>query len=378
MPYSVNLTPIPSHLRPHCLASGRLRLWLPQPSGISPRQKSKATEAELERILDVMSHAWEEGTQESYGSGLLIFHVFCDTRQVPEHDRAPVSQLLLSTFVSHLAGSYSGKTLRNYVYGIRAWHILHGMPWQLNEPEMDTILTAAKKLTPATAKRKKRRPYTIEFITKLKSQMDMTNPFDVAVFACLTTCFYAAARVGEFTTRRLDGFNPELHPTPSDLKTDQDRNGMRVTVLRLPQTKTSHEGEEVSWSSQHGPTDPVSALNLHLQVNNPPANNHIFAYKGKSGGHRPLTKNAFIKRLALAARAAGEDPLQGHGIRIGATLEYLLRGIPFEVMKTIGRWASDAFTIYLRKHAQILAPYLQAVPDIHQTFVHLTMPPIHR
>lgn len=75
-------------------------------------------EANLARILDIMSNTWEEGTRESYGTGLLVFHVFCDRRQVPEHERAPTSQLLLSTFISHLAGSYSGKTLRNYFFSI--------------------------------------------------------------------------------------------------------------------------------------------------------------------------------------------------------------------------------------------------------------------
>lgn len=375
MPYQADLTPIPSALRPHCLAKERLRFWRPrttQPLG------PPGSETDLARILDVMSHAWEEGTRESYGSGLLVFHVFCDKKGVPEHDRAPVSQLLLSTFISHLAGSYSGKTLKNYFYGICAWHILHRTPWHLNEPEMDVMLTAAAKLTPPKSKRKKRRPYTVAYIEKLKTKLDLTVPLDAAVFACLTTCFYAAARVGEFTVGRIDGFDCNMHPARSDIKADQDRNGLQVTVLRIPRTKTSHEGEEVSWSRQHGPTDPYNALELHLTLNDPPADGHIFAYKWKHGTYRPLTKTTFIKRLSTAARAAGEDPLQGHGIRIGSTLEYLLRGVPFDVMKVIGRWASDAFILYLRKHAQILAPYLQAVPNVHQSFIRLTMPTITR
>ncbi|KAH9913276.1 hypothetical protein B0H21DRAFT_669165, partial [Amylocystis lapponica] len=55
----------------------------------------------------------------------------------------------------------------------------------------------------------------------------------------------------------------------------------------------------------------------------------------------------------------GWAPLKGHGLRIGGTLEYLLRGRPFEVVKAIGRWSGDSFQLYLRKHAVILAPYLQ-------------------
>ncbi|KAF8466463.1 hypothetical protein DFH94DRAFT_639373, partial [Russula ochroleuca] len=63
-----------------------------------------------------------------------------------------------------------------------------------------------------------------------------------------------------------------------------------------------------------------------------------------------------------------------HGIRIGSTLEYLLRGMPFDVMKAKGRWAGDSFLLYLRKHAIIIAPYIQAVPAVHETFIRYTMP----
>jgi hypothetical protein len=94
------------------------------------------------------------------------------------------------------------------------------------------------------------------------------------------------------------------------------------------------------------------------------------------GARRPLTKTAFIARLHKAFKSAKLEPLQGHGIRIGSTLFYLLRGTPFDVVKTIGRWASDAFLLYLRKHAQIMAPYMQANPRVHTEFVRISMPPV--
>jgi len=148
-----------------------------------------------------------------------------------------------------------------------------------------------------------------------------------------------------------------------------------MTVLRLPRSKSSSEGEDVYWAKQEGETDPVAALAHHRLVNNPPDDAHLFAYKYHDG-HRPLTKTKFIQRVASAARAAGLEPLQGHGIRIGATLEYLLRGVPFDVMKAKGRWASDAFQLYLTKHAQILAPYMQAVPNIQAAFTRYIVPPV--
>ena len=279
------------------------------------------------------------------------------------------------SFISTLAATYYGSAISNYVYGVWAWHLLHSVPWKINKPELEALLKAAEKLTPLSSRRKKRRPYTVDFMLAIRNNMDLGSPLGASVFACLTTCFFATARVGEFTVQRLDGFNPEAHVSKAQLSHDQDREGQRVTVLCLPRTKVSPQGEDVCWAKQDGPMDPDTVLAHHLEVNNPPQDGHLFAYRHKNR-YRPLTKTKFLAELARAARAAGLEPLQGHGIRIGSTLEYLLRGVPFDVMKVKGRWSSDAFTLYLRKHAQILAPYIQAAPAVHDAFVHLTMPAV--
>jgi hypothetical protein len=330
---------------------------------------------DLQRIEEVLSHAWAEATLESYGAGLLVFQVYCDTKDIPETQRAPASSVLISAFAAALAGAYAAKTISSYISGVRAWHILHGISWTINQQELTSILHAAESVAPASSKRKKQQPYTMDFIRSIHTQLKLDDPRDAAVYACLTTTFYTTARLGEFTMPRLGTFNPDSHVKPSDVSTSTDRQGNQVTAFFIPCTKSAREGEQVSWAQQEGVTDPKGALENHLRVNDPPPNLHLFAYKCKAG-HRPLTKRKMIERLTKAARDAGLDPLQGHGIRIGATLEYLLRGVPFDVVKVMGRWASDAFILYLRKHAQILAPYLQAKPGVHKQFVRLTMPPV--
>ena len=78
----------------------------------------------------------------------------------------------------------------------------------------------------------------------------------------------------------------------------------------------------------------------------------------------------------MAATSAGLQPLSGHSLWIGGTLEHLLRGVPFDVVKTIGRWLSNSFQLYLRKHGQILARYLQAKPDLLASIAQLDLPPL--
>ena len=112
-----------------------------------------------------------------------------------------------------MATEYSGKTISNYLSGVRVWHILHRVPWTLEKKEMDLMLQAADKLTLDSTRRKKRRPYTPSFMEQIGQQLNLEEPLNTAVFTCLTTCFYASARLGKFTVRTLTSFNPNTHVT---------------------------------------------------------------------------------------------------------------------------------------------------------------------
>ena len=95
-------------------------------------------------------------------------------------------------------------------------------------------------------------------------------------------------------------------------------------------------------------TDPLAVIENHFRVNDTPPDAALFAYRLSDGKLRPLTRKAFTVRInKIVKNTIGLPSLQGHSIRIGATLEYLLRGLPFDALKVKGRWASDAFTIYL-------------------------------
>jgi hypothetical protein len=251
---------------------------------------------------------------------------------------------------------------------------LHGLPWKVNLLEIDALLRGAKQLTLPSSKRKKCLPYTPDFMAALCHQLCLGQSFDAAVWACLTICFYAAAHVGELTILHLASFNPSCHVTPANLRIELNKDGLEANVLHIPHIKAAPmEGEDIFWSRQNSPTDPYEAMDTHFQVNKSPSHSHLFTYVLK-GLRQPLTKQAFVKRLALAAHAAGLDPLQGHSIQIRSILHYLILGVPMEAMKVMGQWGSNAFLCYLCKHTQILTPYIQANPEVPVAFLHFIMP----
>ena len=205
----------------------------------------------------MLEHAFAHSTSETYWSRLLIFRVFCDKKDITEAQRAPACAVLLS---STLAGHYAPKTIVNHLAGVRLWHTIHGLLWQPNTVETDALIKAAEALRPAASRRKPRRPFTIEYIIALHSQLDLMLPLDAAVFACLTTTFYSAARLGEFTVVNIKpgSFHSSTHVTPSLV---HDRNGLPMLAFHIPRTKS---GEEVPWARQHGLSDPEPALAHHL------------------------------------------------------------------------------------------------------------------
>ena len=300
--------------------------------------------------------------------------------QLQSHPRGGKGADIMSPFIGHLARAYAPSTVINYVSTVQAWHAVHGLTWNINEKETELLYKAVRNLAPPTSKCPKREPYTVTTITAIQEHLDLTLPLHTTVFACLTTTFFAAARTGEFTIPNLKAFNPARHITRAGISVQRDRSNLQMTCFRLPWTKKSLPiGEEVNWARQEGPYNPKEALNNHLCINDPLAAVPLFAYHSKSG-FTPLTCTKFLKVLDTAIATAGLSPLKGHRIRIGATLKYLLWRIPFDVIKVKleGRWAEDSFLIYLHKHAQILAPYMQASPEVHAAFLQHTIPPIRR
>jgi hypothetical protein len=59
----------------------------------------------------------------------------------------------------------------------------------------------------------------------------------------------------------------------------------------------------------------IATLEHHAQVNQLSETSHLFAYRDMHA-HCPLIKLKILDRAGEAARAAGLEPLQGHGIRI--------------------------------------------------------------
>ena len=334
------------------MAKDRLRLWLPDPSSepVPTGALSVVPQDRADRIRDVLNHSWHDSTKATYGAGLAIFHVFCDWQEVPEHLRCPAPPVLILSFIASCAGFYSGSTVANYSAGLKAWHTLHGRPWLVDSTTLKRCIEGAVKLAPPSSKCLLRAPVTVEIITLFQNRLRLNKPLDPAIFACLTICFWCIARLGEFTVPTIKDFSPAKHITRANVSTVQDRHVLTVLKFDIPRTKLSaatSKGEFVQCAKQEDPADPFFALENHLSINPGHPSNHLFAWKHADGSLHPLSRRQFLARFSALTKNFDLPNIKGHSLRIRGTLEYLLHGIPFEVVQAQGRWAGQAFTLYL-------------------------------
>lgn len=164
--------------------------------------------------------------------------------------------------------------------------------------ELKAVLDGAVAAAPESSKRPKWLPFTPAYLAIIREHLDLNSLLDAAIFACLTTTFYAIARLGEFTVNAIKEFDLKKHITRSGISKTADHNGLPVTKFHLPSTKCSpNEGEDAYWAMQEGPSDPSAALENHLRINPANSDAHLFAWK-HAKGLRPLSK----KELGLGER----------------------------------------------------------------------------
>ncbi|KIJ24095.1 hypothetical protein M422DRAFT_195133, partial [Sphaerobolus stellatus SS14] len=279
------------------------------------------------KILRVMEKGWAPGTQSTYGSGLLLFHVFCDEQNISEATRCPVNPTLLLAFVAAYSGYYSRSTISNSLHGVHAWHLLHRVNWVPFKDELAAVLTGATRLAPTGSKRALREPWTTDMLTRVCQVLDLNSHFNIAWYTVLTTIFWSMAQLGEFLVQGLNGFKEDKHITRAGVRIEKNE-GSQVMVFTLPWTKAAPRGERVFWSRVN------PARNRYLRV---------------------------VDARDSSERKASLLRVHGHGLCISSVLKYLLRGLSFEQAKSMGRWNSDSFALYLHQHPVVLAPYIQRV-----------------
>lgn len=306
-------------------------------------------------VTHAIQNGWAKSTVRRYSGAIRQFINFCDAEGVPDHLRFPADEFVLSAFAASSAGVHSRSTPRNRLSALKAWHIAHNVEWK-GSSRLRYVLNGVHNLAPRGSRRPPRPPINATMLTQLIDHLDLNNPLDVAVAACVTTAFWGQCRLGELLPSSASALLSTPFPLRSGFKRSL-RNPLSC-VIHLPRTKTHSHGQEVVLVDQRTAINPILLLKKHLQVNNIPDDAHLFSYT-TIHGLSSLTKSLFLRRCNAIWHPLGYPRTTGHCFRIGGTTELLIAGIPPEVVKATGRWSSDSFLRYWRSLDDIAPQYIR-------------------
>ena len=294
----------------------------------------------------------------TYGAGLLRFNQFCDRFQIPETKRMPASYVLLSSFIADHSGSTSGATIRNWLNGLRLWHVINGAEWHGKHSWVAALIKTAEK-EGIVFRRPPRNPITLDYLRALRNHLDLSKPLHAAIWASAVIAFWACRRLGELFPKSNSLFNPTTDTSRACRLSFYSVNGRRVISFHITSTKTTGiRGFDCIVTATGDEFCPVWAFENHLDVNRVMSSDSrslipLFAYR-EDGEWIPLTKIGFLTITSNIFTAAGLESVHGHSYRIGGTLRLLLDGVSPEVIMKIGGWTSLCFLIYWRRLEQVI------------------------
>ncbi|KAF7344088.1 hypothetical protein MVEN_01698500 [Mycena venus] len=349
----------PSTFRPHVPADRRILLWT-SPHSLATHSAMQLAGINLlmqARIFEGLLLAHVPETRESYGAGLLRFHQFCDREGIGEAARMPADRFLLAAFVAQAIGTCTGKCIRNWLNGLRLWHIFNDAAWHGDEGWLPALKKAADK-GGIPFKRPPRGPITREHLRALRASLDLNTPFGAAVWAAALATFWGCRRLGEMLIRSAAKFSTLRDTCRSTRISRSSVNGHAVLAIHLVWTKTrGTEGGECFLTAIIGVDAdlcPVMAVENHERINHsPPADTPLFAFRSSSGW-KHLHKDLFLRSSSAVFNSAALDLVFGHSYRIGGSLELLSAGVAPEVIMKLGGWSSLCFLIYWRRLEKIL------------------------
>ena len=186
-----------------------------------------------------------------------------------------------------------------------------------------------------------RLPITLPLLHFLKLYFAQSpfNLFDQhCLWACCSLAFFGCFRIGE------------ILPTPAGNNIQSvdvaiQGNTIRM-LLRHSKTDKFAKGTEIHIKAIDSPLCPVSALSHYLphRIARYPAGPIFILSSG-----RPLSTFQFNLLLKAAFRTLGLAPSRysSHSFRAGAATTAATAGLPDWMIKALGRWASEAYHIYI-------------------------------
>ncbi len=289
-------------------------------------------------------------TARVYATGQRRYLAFCKSAVFTP---LPATEHQLCLFVAHLVeGGLQHSSIKGYLSAIRRLQIIGGLgdPFTASWPLLECTLKGIKREQARSRATRScsRLPVTPPILRLLRRfwEKELHNPDCIMLWAACCTCFFGFLRSGEVTVPSLKDYDAEGHLSEGDVTLDSVTKPSVVrVVIKASKTDPFRKGVAVYLGKTDNDLCPVAALTAYMAV------------RGRSPGpffrftsRVPLSREQLVKRMREALQPSGMDvsKYSGHSFRIGAATVAAAVGVEDSLIKTLGRWQSSAYLLYVR------------------------------
>ncbi len=309
--------------------------------------------ANLEVLVSgFFSNGLAPSTQGTYTSAKRSYLSFCLQLNLTP---IPVSQRTSCLFAAHLANKgLQSSSISAYLSALRHLQIEAGMvpPARCEWPQLQYVLRGIKR-TQSTQPQRLRLPITIDIMGRLQAtifspQVQWSEYDKIMIWAACCTGFFGFMRSGEYTSTKQGSA-----VAVTDVALDSHTNPSVVRVfLARAKTDPFGKGVDIFLGRTEAPVCPVIAL-VHYLASRPARPGPLFTWADGS----PLSQPQFVRAIRVVLDSSGMEANKyaGHSFRIGAATTAARAGLPAYLIKTLGRWQSEAYLVYIRTPRDTLA-----------------------
>jgi len=322
-----------------------------------PARRPHRVDALIERALDMSSARGDRGRNTT---GVRRWQRFCAELHTP-HCRpmepwAPLrvrleEEWLAMRFVATLAEEVQVNTASSYWGQVQGWHLLeHGVKIGAGMPlkRLSAMLKGLRRIYGGSCRVVRRGIDAAKLRLAMDRVLNPRNPEHAAYRALLTLMFQGLLRGGDAVP---DGrFNAKVHLTPADIvRLDADT----LVMMIRPCKNTEHlTGKTCPLIIGAGGEliDAVYEMKHYMSlINVDQQHAHQRPLFTKADG-KSITVDDVRHMTRTLMHAVGEvaSEFGAHSYRIGGASSLFAQGADPHVIRTMGRWSSDIWRIYVQ------------------------------
>ncbi|XP_069130780.1 uncharacterized protein [Argopecten irradians] len=300
-------------------------------------------------IQELLSASIAPSTRRTYSVGFdkyIKFLLLAGLIAYVSLPNLPVSENNLIQFVAHcFRNNISYATIKIYICGIRFMCLENNIayPFSQNMPRLQASLTGVKRSQIRATK--PRLPITFPILQSICHYLRKNSKDPMMETVCVVA-FFGFLRCGEFTVS--GAFDPSIHLCINDLVVMKD---CILLTLKTSKTDPFRKGVVIRLFSTNHSVCPYNMCVKYMAYRSrmqalPQPHDPLFV----NNMGQVLTRSMFIALLKHTLECLNLDSsaYNGHSFRIGAATSASSVRMEDHMIKTLGRWSSDAYCRYIR------------------------------